>query len=430
MKISEIYKIFLKSTGITTDTREIKTNQIFFAINGENFNGNKFAKQAIEKGALTTIIDQKKYFINNKKTILVNNSIETLQKLANFHRQQFNIPVIGITGTNGKTTTKELINAVIKQKYNTIYTKGNLNNHIGVPITLLNINTKTEIAIIEMGANHKKEIEFLCNIANPNYGIITNIGKAHIKGFGSLKNIIKTKTELYKHIENNNGTIIINNDDKILKQNINNIKNIFTYGIENNNYCIGRHPVSNPFLELKIIDNNKKINIKTNLVGNYNFYNVLAAYCFGKVFNIESNKIKYALENYKPDNMRSQLKKTKHNTLLIDAYNANPTSMNNAIDNLYKINVKNKVLIIGDMLELGKISENEHKNIINKIIELKFKNVFLVGEIFKKINKSNLLDFINTKELINFLEKNPIKNSFILIKGSRGIKLEEIIKYL
>jgi len=430
VKISEIYKIFLKSTGITTDTREIKTNQIFFAINGENFNGNKFAKQAIEKGALTTIIDQKKYFINNKKTILVNNSIETLQKLANFHRQQFNIPVIGITGTNGKTTTKELINAVIKQKYNTIYTKGNLNNHIGVPITLLNINTKTEIAIIEMGANHKKEIEFLCNIANPNYGIITNIGKAHIKGFGSLKNIIKTKTELYKHIENNNGTIIINNDDKILKQNINNIKNIFTYGIENNNYCIGRHPVSNPFLELKIIDNNKKINIKTNLVGNYNFYNVLAAYCFGKVFNIESNKIKYALENYKPDNMRSQLKKTKHNTLLIDAYNANPTSMNNAIDNLYKINVKNKVLIIGDMLELGKISENEHKNIINKIIELKFKNVFLVGEIFKKINKSNLLDFINTKELINFLEKNPIKNSFILIKGSRGIKLEEIIKYL
>lgn len=430
MKIEEIYLKFKESNGVSTDSRNIKKNQIFIALNGENFNGNKFAKSAISNGAKYAIIDDKDYFIENK-TILVNDTLKTIQELANFHRNKFNIPVIGITGTNGKTTTKELINTVLSKKYKTVSTKGNLNNHIGVPLTLLDINDNTEIAIIEMGANHKNEINDLCNIANPNYGLITNIGKAHIEGFGTFENIIKTKTELFKYLENTDGKIIYNSDDKILKSYINKNKT-FTYGIEDYNYVKGNNPKSNPFLKLKIQSINKiEYNIQTNLIGNYNFYNVLAAFCLGRIFNVSDNDIISAIENYAPTNMRSQLKKTNKNTLIIDAYNANPVSMKNAILNINNLKNKNKILILGDMLELGTISENEHTEIIKMLVEFNFNKVFLVGEIFNKINyHKKFVTYKSTNELINSNILNNIKNSFILIKGSRGIHLEKIFDLL
>ena len=424
MNISELHKLFLESTGVNTDTRKIKNGEIYFALKGDNFDGNKYAEAAIDAGAKYTIVDNLNYKLS-KNYILVDDVLKTLQNLANYHRKIFNIPVIGITGTNGKTTTKELIYAVLSTKYNTHATVGNLNNHIGVPLTLLSINNKTEIAIVEMGANHPKEIDFLCNIAEPNFGIITNIGKAHLEGFGSFDGIINTKKELYNYIIKNKNLLFINSDDELLMS-LSSSNNVKYYGTENTANINGEIINSSPFVNFKFNESNT---IKTNLIGDYNFYNALAAAAIGKYFKVETKDIELALSNYQPDNMRSQFKETANNKIIIDAYNANPTSMENAIINFKNIDSENKVIIIGDMLELGKYSNEEHSKVIDLINKLKFTEVYLVGDEFYKLD-SNFNKFETNIELIEFLQKNEINNSFILLKGSRGIKLETLIDYL
>ena len=424
MNISSLHKIFLSSNGVNTDSRTIKKGEIYFALKGENFDGNEYAEKALDSGAKYSIIDKPSYKKSNNY-ILVDNVLKTLQGLASYHRSKFNIPVIGITGTNGKTTTKELIYTVLSKKYKTNATIGNLNNHIGVPLTLLKINSNTEIAIVEMGANHLGEIDFLCNIAKPNFGIITNIGKAHLEGFGSFEGIIETKKELYNYITNNNNFLFVNYDDKLLSSLLN-TKKIISYGTNNKADTKGKITDSTPFVSFEF--NESRI-INTKLIGNYNFYNALAAASIGKHFGVNTEDIELALASYSPENMRSQLMKTKINRIIIDAYNANPTSMENAIINFKNINSENKVLIIGDMLELGKYSENEHYEIIKLIKELGFKNVYLVGNEFYK-TESNYNKFMTASDLIKYVKTNRIENSFILLKGSRGIKLETLVEYL
>ncbi len=424
MNISSLHKIFLSSNGVNTDSRTIKKGEIYFALKGENFDGNEYAEKALDSGAKYSIIDKPSYKKSNNY-ILVDNVLKTLQGLASYHRSKFNIPVIGITGTNGKTTTKELIYTVLSKKYKTNATIGNLNNHIGVPLTLLKINSNTEIAIVEMGANHLGEIDFLCNISKPNFGIITNIGKAHLEGFGSFEGIIETKKELYNYITNNNNLLFVNYDDKLLSSLLN-TKKIISYGTNNKADTKGKITDSTPFVSFEF--NESRI-INTKLIGNYNFYNALAAASIGKHFGVNTEDIELALASYSPENMRSQLMKTKINRIIIDAYNANPTSMENAIINFKNINSENKVLIIGDMLELGKYSENEHYEIIKLIKELGFKNVYLVGNEFYK-TESNYNKFMTASDLIKYVKTNRIENSFILLKGSRGIKLETLIEYL
>ncbi|PIP53957.1 MAG: UDP-N-acetylmuramoyl-tripeptide--D-alanyl-D-alanine ligase, partial [Bacteroidetes bacterium CG23_combo_of_CG06-09_8_20_14_all_32_9] len=368
MNINEIYKLFLECGTVCTDTRNIKQGSLFIALKGQNFDGNKFAKEALKKGCRYAFVDDKN-FANENTIFFIYDTLKTLQELARFHRQQFDIPVISITGTNGKTTSKELISCILQKKYNTTFTKENFNNHIGVPLTLLEINSDTEIAVIEMGANHHGEIKTLCEIAEPNFGLITNIGKSHLEGFGSLEGVINSKTEMYHFIKQHNGKIFINTDNNLLMSRINEILSI-TYGVNENCFIAGKNPLSNPFLELKWKTNgitNWNL-LKTNLVGNYNFENVLSAICIGTYFNVDERNINEGITNYQPTNNRSQILKTSKNTLLIDAYNANPTSMNAALDNFFEMSGENKVLIIGDMLELGESSINEHKSIYQKIV--------------------------------------------------------------
>ena len=425
MLIKELYQIFIKHPQVSTDTRKIIKDSIFFALKGENFDGNLFASSALENGAAFAVIDNEKYYINNGKYILVDDTLGTLQLLAINHRQNFTIPFFGITGTNGKTTTKELINSVLSQKYETLATFGNLNNHIGVPLTILGITNDTEIAIIEMGANHVGEIGELCTIAQPDYGIITNLGKAHLEGFGSFEGIIKAKNDLYKYIKNKKGKIFINSNNELLINLSNNIDKV-TYGTSDTDFCCGKLISANPNVEISYHYNELDINIKTNLVGSYNFENIMAAICVGVYFKIDHYLIKKALETYIPTNSRSQVVKTETNTLILDAYNANPTSMEQAIINFAKMDTNNKVLIIGDMLELGSYSLDEHQSILNLIEKENFKNVILVGKDFKIANK-NFLSFTTSEEAREWLKNNPILNSTILIKGSRGIMLEKII---
>ncbi len=429
MQISELHNIFISYPNISTDTRTLKKDDIFFALKGDNFDGNKYIKIAIKNGASHIITDE----IQNKNIsncIYVKDSLETLQQLAKYHREKINIPIIAITGTNGKTTTKELIAQVLKQKFNIGYTKGNLNNHIGVPLTLLSFTKNTEIGIVEMGANHPKEIELLCNIATPNYGIITNIGKAHLEGFGTFENLIKTKAELYKSIQTTDGKIFLNNDNKLLTSIITKQKTI-TYGKNDNAYCKGKFLSANPFVKLSI--NNTIIN--SNLIGSYNFENLLAASCVGKYFKVNTEKIKFAIENYIPTNNRSQIIKKNTNNIILDAYNANPTSMSLAIENFANIKAEKKVLILGDMFELGDFAEEEHKKILKKLLTLFSNNdkikIFIAGIIFNKINYSRKISsFVTTIDLIKHLSTLNLKNNWFLIKGSRGMKLEETINYL
>jgi len=423
MEIQSLYTIFLKYPSICTDTRKITKNCLFFALKGENFNGNKFAKDAIKKGAKFAIIDEKSYPLNNNY-ILVDDVLKTLQQLANYHSKKLNIPIIGITGTNGKTTTKELINTVLAKKYKTTATKGNLNNHIGVPLTLLSIKPDCEIAIIEMGANHLKEIEFLCKIAEPNYGIITNIGTAHIEGFGSLEGVKKTKNELYQFIKSVKGKIFVNADDKTLNSLSTNSPK-YTYGNANAD-CIGQLISSTPVVKLKWKD---KI-ITSKLYGNYNYNNILAAICIGNYFDVAPTQIQNAIENYTPKNNRSQLIKMNTNTIFLDAYNANPTSMNAAIDTFAADTSKNKLMILGDMLELGNISQQEHQAIVTKVEKLKINTLFIGNEfsaVPKKYNFTYLKDYKAAKD---WLKHAKLLNYHLLIKGSRGIQLENIIAFL
>ena len=419
MRIAELYKIYQEHPIICTDTRKISKGCLFFALKGENFDANTFAEQAISEGAAYAIIDNHKFNLS-KKNILVDDVLETLQQLANYHRKQFTIPFIGITGSNGKTTTKELINVVLSQKYKTVATQGNLNNHIGVPLTILSIPTDCEIAIIEMGANHIGEIEQLCKLAEPNFGIITNIGTAHIEGFGSKEGVVKAKNELYEFIRKTNGTIFINGDDELLgslAQEINSIKYL-----KNNINDI----LSNPFLSFTW----KELKIETQLYGEYNIPNILAAIKIGEYFNVDKFAIKTALENYVSTNNRSQIVKLSKHTLYLDAYNANPTSMNAAIDAFSTLNVPNKFLILGDMLELGHVSQEEHQKIADKIHNLNLQ-ALLVGNEFQQIkNKHNLTSVKNTDEAILWLANQLDFFKSILIKGSRGIRLEKVSEFI
>jgi UDP-N-acetylmuramoyl-tripeptide--D-alanyl-D-alanine ligase len=426
MKISELHQLFLNSTGISTDTRAIKPNSIFFALKGEWFDGNKFAKKAIELGCKFVVVDDEA-FSNVENSILVDSVLITLQKLANYHRKTFSIPVIGITGSNGKTTTKELITAVLAEKYKVHYTKGNLNNHLGVPFTLLELNDSHEIAVIEMGANKLGDIKELVEIAEPNFGIITNIGKAHIEGFGSHQGVIDTKTEMYDFIAQSNGEIFYNANDPILVEYLPEVKT-HSYG-ENKADITGEIVSLTPFVNFKWQNNSKKSDvIKSNLVGHYNFINFLTAVSIGDYFEVSNSQIKHAIENYKPSNNRSQVEKTERNTLVVDCYNANPTSMKAAIDSFMMIDAPNKLLVIGDMLELGHISNEEHFRIVNLVVENKL-NTILIGELFGKVNLG-LKHYDSVDDMINAEKVSELNGNLILLKGSRGIKLEKLIELL
>ncbi len=428
MHLKDLYLVYLEYPQISTDSRKIIQDSIFFALKGDSFDGNKYALSALEQGAAFVIIDNEKYYVDNGKYILVENTLSTLQQLAIYHRQNLNIPFIGITGTNGKTTTKELINAVLSQKYNTLATTGNLNNHIGVPLTLLSITNDKEIAIIEMGANHVGEIGELCTISQPDYGIISNIGKAHLEGFGGFEGVIKAKNDLYNYIRDRSGKIFLNTSNELL---INLSKGIdkITYGIDDTDFCKGSIISNDIYLEISYQYQNKNYFVKTNLVGNYNFENVLAAICVGLYFNVEHDQIRKALESYMPSNSRSQIMKTDKNTIILDAYNANPTSLEFAINNFAKLETENKMLIIGDMLELGIYSIDEHQHIIDVINKNNFNKVILIGKDFSKVNKEYIC-FNTSEEAREWLILNPIINSTILVKGSRGIKLEKILDAL
>ncbi len=435
MKIEALHKIFINSTGICTDSRKSVKGNIFWALKGEKFDGNDYALQALNNGCSYAVVDNKSV-VKDERYILVDNSLNKLQELATFHRKTLNdIKIIAITGTNGKTTTKELINECLKQEYNVLCNPGNFNNHIGVPLTLLQMEKDHQCGIIEMGANHIGEIKNLCQIALPDYGLITNIGTAHIEGFGTFEGIIKAKTELYDHLASNNGMIFLNTDDQILRPQAE-TRNIecITYGVDKDNYCSAGMINAQPYLRVKIRDNklNEEKEIQTKLIGDYNFYNILAAGTIACYFNVPFEKTAFALSNYEPENNRSQLIITKRNKLFVDCYNANPTSMQLAIQNFldYKSD-QMKLLILGDMLELGDTAEQEHRKIVTLLKNDNIENVFLVGDNFKTgAYKSGYPVFKNTKELIEIIKEKELTGYCILIKGSRSIKLEEITSYL
>jgi UDP-N-acetylmuramoyl-tripeptide--D-alanyl-D-alanine ligase len=429
MEIPQLYEIFKQYPIITTDTRNCIKDSIFFALKGANFNGNQYAKKALELGCKYAIVDEPEYADSSLNILLVDDCLKTLQKLANYHRSKFKIPVIGITGTNGKTTSKELITAVLSEEFNVLSTQGNLNNHIGVPLTLLRINKEHEIAVIEMGASHVGEIKVLAEIADPNYGMITNVGRAHIEGFGSFENIIKAKGELYDYIrDRKDGKIFIDYDNHYLREIANDITPIY-YGVEEDLFVCGRVESNDPYLTFSWKFSKDYHQVHTNLIGEYNLTNVLAAVSIGKYFGVKTAKIIKAIEEYSPTNNRSQLTKTEKNTLIVDAYNANPTSMDAALRNFAKMNVPNKVLILGDMKELGTDSLAEHQKISDLIASKDFQNVFLIGDNFSK-TESTFPRFNTLDDFTSYLKGHPLSEKFILIKGSRGLQLEKCIDLL
>ena len=424
--VEQVYNAFLGcDQKVTTDTRNIAKNDLFFALKGPNFNGNKFAEKALELGAKYAVIDEKEYFIEGK-TFLVENVLETLQNLARHHREKINIPVVAITGTNGKTTTKELLGAVLTSQYNILITKGNLNNHIGVPLTLLQLNKEHEIAVIQMGASKIGDIKELVEIALPNYGIITNIGKAHLEGFGDVETIKKTKFELYDFIIKNKGGVVLNNEDELLKSYIPKEIEKFTYGFSKADVT-GKVVKQTPTLEMELnIEENAPKMLKTNLLGAYNQNNILAAACVGKIFKVSKENIEQSIAHYSPTNNRSQLIKTSKNTVIADCYNANPTSTMESLISFNQIESSQKLVILGDMLELGASSEVEHQAIVD-YLESKSLKAILVGKCYQK-TKSGFTTFKDTLQLIPFLKESDLENSLVLLKGSRGIKLEMLLK--
>lgn len=425
ISIEELYNIYNSHPIISTDTRNITRNSLFFALKGDHFNGNDFAKKALENGASYAICDE--ITESDSRVIRVENVLKTLQELSIYHRNTLKIPIIGITGTNGKTTTKELLYTILKTKYSVLATLGNLNNHIGVPLTLLSITNQHEMAIIEMGANHIGEIADLCEISKPTHGIITNIGKAHLEGFGSIEGVIQTKRALYDYVINNHGKLIVDSDNELLMSLSENTDR-FLYG-ENSGNIIGKISINAPQISVLVEEKNTQIN--TQLVGSYNLKNILAAIATGRLFNIDMETIANALSSYQPQNNRSQLIKGKDNTIIMDAYNANPSSMNESLNNLQNISHNNKVLILGDMLELGTESIKEHQKIIDKIKKMELSQCILIGECFFKFPKTATINtFQNTSDAILFLEKNPILKALILVKGSRGLKLEKILPHI
>lgn len=423
MKIEQIHKHFLSSNGVCTDTRKLKKNDIFFALKGENFDGNVYSQKAIELGAKYVIIDDEAYY-KTSQTIVVDDALKTLQKLATHHRQYLDIPIIALTGSNGKTTTKELINAVLAKKFKTTATKGNLNNHIGVPLTLLAMNKATEIGIVEMGANHQNEIEFLCAIAKPDYGYITNFGKAHLEGFGGVEGVIKGKSEMYHYLISYKKNIFVNANDAIQVEKTKNA-NIFTFGNTSKTNVTINFIEANPFV--KCYYNN--LLIQSQLIGDYNFNNIAAAITIGNYFKIKDNAIKLAIENYTPTNNRSQIIQKDSNKIILDAYNANPTSMNAAILNFEK-QEGFKIAFLGDMFELGIDAVQEHQNIADLAISANIDKIIFIGTNFykSKVNSKKSNQFKTFSHFKDHFNLSEIENATLLIKGSRGMALERILE--
>lgn len=427
MEIEELYRLYRKSEGVSTDTRANLAGKIFFCLKGPNFDANEFADEALEKGAVAVVSDNAK---NRGKEgiIVVNNSLQVLQELAIRHRKSFNFPVFGLTGSNGKTTNKELIYAVLKKKYRTYATRGNLNNHIGVPLSILDIGDDAEFAVIEMGANHQGEIRELSKISDPDYGMITNIGKAHLEGFGGIEGVKKGKKELFDHIRAKGAKLFVNGDDEVLMEISDGIERTL-FGTDSSFFVSGKIESSTPTLSFsfQFEEYNSPV-ITTQLTGDYNFYNLMAAVCLGKYFGVENTDIEAALADYNPTNNRSQIKKTENNVLILDAYNANPTSMLAAIDNLSKMPSAKKIALLGHMLELGEEAKMEHEQVLNKLQELNL-DALLVGKHFKECHPSYPV-FNNSEELRDYLYKNPLKDFQILVKGSRSVQMEKILPSL
>ena len=430
MKTEQLYNLFKESKGVSTDSRTVGKGQIFFALWGDNYNGNKFASEALAHGAMCAVVDDPLFETEN--TILVDDCLFELQALASYYRKELNVPVLAITGTNGKTTTKELLAAILSKKFKIHFTQGNLNNHIGVPLTILAAPSDTEMLILEMGASHISEIRTLCLIAKPDYGIITNIGNAHIEGFGSMDGIIKTKIELYEHLRKVNGVALYNDKDPLLTEKIFKLVNRAVPFSDPTGIDLILEQMQSDFnLRIAITYLHHTYDLKTNLFGTYNFENVRAAVATGLFLGVEMKDIIESVEKYQPANNRSQIKNTKNNTLICDSYNANPTSMRLALDSFAALKAEHKAVILGDMLELGEKSEEEHLKVL-KVLQSDFTGqVFLVGKVFQKISpKSGFKTFANVDKLIEFFKGEPVKGNTILIKGSRGIKLERIYDQL
>lgn len=427
----KLYNYFLKNPSISTDTRSITNGSIFFALKGDNFNANEFAKQAVDKGASYAIVDEAKYA--NDRCLLVEDVLSALQDLARHHRKQLKIPVIGLTGSNGKTTSKELVNAVLAERYKTFATFGNLNNHIGVPLSILSITNDVQIAIIEMGANHQKEIELLCTISQPTHGIITNVGMAHLDGFGGFEGVKKGKAELYAYLKETNGYTFINRDNSYLQEMCANagLSKLIYYGTENGNTIKGKLKSSDPFIEVEWTNHDISSTVKTNLTGSYNFENILAAICIGDFFDMKADEINNGLANYQPKNNRSQLTKTENNTVICDFYNANPSSMSAALTNISTLSAENKTVILGDMFELGEESALQHEIIAKQAVSIGLQEIFLIGKYFFVLkDKIDAIFFETPTEAASYLQEKPIKDNLILLKGSRGMKLENLLQYL
>ena len=427
MKIEALHKLYLKHPNVCTDTRKITKNCLFFALKGTNFNGNTFAKDALIKGAKYAIVDDKQVALNSNY-VLVDNVLKTLQELAKYHRNYLGLKIIALTGSNGKTTTKELINSVLSKKYKTLATVGNLNNHIGVPLTLLSMNNSTEIGIVEMGANHLKEIAFLCNIAAPDYGYITNFGKAHLEGFGGIKGVIKGKSELYDYLKANNKLIFVNANDAIQLKQLKGHKRYYSFGTNNEANCAIELVEANPFVIAKYDGSN----IESQLIGTYNFNNISAAITIGNYFNVPTNKIKEAIESYVPKNNRSQIINKGSNRIILDAYNANPTSMKAALENFEKQKGIFKIAILGDMFELGTDAQKEHQYIVDLASTMPFNHLILIGENFNKtkIVSPKISAFKSFQDFKTNFDFSQLDNATLLIKGSRGMALERILEML
>jgi UDP-N-acetylmuramoyl-tripeptide--D-alanyl-D-alanine ligase len=425
--IDSIYKKYLECEAVSTDTRKITPNCLYVSLKGANFNGNQFAEQALQSGAKYALVDEQE-FVKGEEYILVDDCLGSLQKLANYHRKQLNIPFIAITGSNGKTTTKELINTVLSAKYKTYATIGNLNNHIGVPLTILAIKKDIEIAVVEMGANHQGEIKMLCEIAEPSHGLITNIGKAHLEGFGGEEGVKKGKGELYDYLKNNNKVIFVNTRQSVLKELSTAVSNPVFYP-EKGGFSYTEFVEASPFVKYKDEEGNM---VATQIIGSYNFDNIATALCVGKFFKVPLKDANLAISNYNPSNNRSQIVKKGTNTIILDAYNANPSSMRAAIENLKNMDVPHKAVILGDMFELGEESETEHKKLGEQLAQNDFDLVILAGK-----HMASALDsipkayyFPDQFSLRNWLTDHPLKNHHILIKGSRGMGLEVLVDFI
>ena len=434
--IERIYELYKGAYTVTTDSRTITPGCVFVALKGEHFDGNDFAMKVAEEGIAACVIADRQELPKHERLFVVNDSLLAMQELAKLHREKLGLPIIGITGTNGKTTTKELVSAVLSKKYNLLFTQGNFNNQLGVPLTLLRIKPETEMAVVEMGASHPGDIDELTNLGEPNYGLITNIGRAHLEGFGGYEGVIKTKNEMYQYIAAHNGMLFVNKDNELLMDLAKDINKV-TYGTQKDADVQGKILAANPYLSVEW--NGYKID--TQLVGDYNFENVMAAICIGKYFKVDDNVIVEALSSYCPTNNRSQVIETGKNRVVMDAYNANPTSMSHAIKNFRNICKNDNLLILGDMRELGNESEQEHQNILNLVKELQFNKVYLVGAEFSKtlentkysskveadnIDLSEYLVFSNVEELIDYIASHPIKGFDILVKGSNSIHLNKL----